>query len=49
MKRVGISSFYLEAIRGWKSPRILQCCGKVRSKALHEQVAKLNRDNGDQR
>ena len=39
----GVSSFHLlQAIGGWKSV-MLQRYGKVRNKALHEQMAKLNR------
>jgi len=38
----GVSSFHLQAIGGWKSPVMLQRYGKVRNKALHEQMAKLN-------
>ena len=38
----GMSSFHLQAIGGWKSPVMLQRYGKVRNKALHEQMAKLN-------
>ena len=38
----GMSSFHLQAIGGWKSPAMLQRYGKVRNKALHEQMAKLN-------
>ncbi len=38
----GVSSFHLQAIGGWKSPIMLQRYGKVRNKALHEQMAKLN-------
>ena len=30
------------AIGGWKSTVMLQRYGKVRNKALHEQMAKLN-------
>jgi hypothetical protein len=37
----GVSSFHLQAIGGWKSPVMLQRYGKVRNKALHEQMAKL--------
>jgi hypothetical protein len=37
-----MSSFHLQAIGGWKSPVMLQRYGKVRNKALHEQMAKLN-------
>ena len=39
----GVSSFHLQAIGGWKSPVMLQRYGKVRNKALHEQMEKLNR------
>ena len=39
----GMSSFHLQAIGGWKSPVMLQRYGKVRNRALHEQMAKLNR------
>ena len=42
----GISSFHLQAIGGWKSPTMLQRYGKVRNKALHEQMAKLNHSSG---
>lgn len=38
----GVSSFHLQAIGGWKSLVMLQRYGKVRNKALHEQMAKLN-------
>ena len=38
----GVSSFHLQAIGGWKTPTMLQRYGKVRNKALHEQMAKLN-------
>jgi integrase len=38
----GVSSFHLQAIGGWKSPVMLQRYGKIRNKALHEQMAKLN-------
>ena len=38
----GVSSFHLQAIGGWKSPVMLQRYGKVRNRALHEQMAKLN-------
>lgn len=38
----GVSPFHLQAIGGWRSPLMLQRYGKVRSKALHEQMAKLN-------
>ena len=38
----GVSSFHLQAIGGWKSPMMLQRYGKVRNKALHEQMAKLD-------
>ena len=38
----GVSSFHLQAIGGWKSPTMLQRYGKVRNKALHEQMAKLD-------
>ena len=38
----GVPSFHLQAIGGWKSPVMLQRYGKVRNKALHEQMAKLN-------
>ena len=38
-----MSSFHLQAIGGWKSPVMLQRYGKVRNRALHEQMAKLNR------
>ena len=38
----GVSSFHLQAIGGWKSPVMLQRYGKVRNKALHEQMSKLN-------
>ena len=38
----GVSSFHLQAIGGWKSPVMLQRYGKVRNKALHEQMAKLD-------
>ena len=41
----GVSSFHLQAIGGWKSPVMLQRHGKVRNKALHEQMAKLNRSD----
>ena len=37
-----LSSFHLQAIGGWKSPTMLQRYGKVRNKALHEQMAKRN-------
>ena len=37
----GVSSFHLQAIGGWKSPVMLQRYGKVRNRALHEQMAKL--------
>ena len=37
-----MSSFHLQAIGGWKSPVMLQRYGKVRNKALNEQMAKLN-------
>ena len=40
--KAGVSSFHLQAIGGWKSPAMLQRYGKVRNKALHEQMAKLN-------
>lgn len=42
----GVSPFHLQAIGGWKSPVMLQRYGKVRSKALHEQMAKLNEPRG---
>jgi len=38
----GVSSFHLQAIGGWKSPTMLQRYGKVRNRALHEQMAKLD-------
>ena len=38
----GMSAFHLQAIGGWKSPVMLQRYDKVRNKALHEQMAKLN-------
>jgi integrase len=38
----GVSTFHLQAIGGWKSPVMLQRYGRVRNKALHEQMAKLN-------
>jgi len=41
----GISSFHLQAIGGWKSAIMLQRYGKVRNRALHEQMAKLNVNN----
>ena len=34
---------FLQAIGGWKLPVMLQRYGKVRNRALHEQMAKLNR------
>ena len=37
----GMSSFHLQAIGGWKSPVMLQRYGKVRNRALHEQMEKL--------
>ena len=42
----GVSSFHLQAIGGWKSPVMLQRYGKVRNKALHEQMEKLNHVSG---
>ena len=45
----GMSSFHLQAIGGWKSPTMLQRYGKVRNKALHEQMSKLNRQEGGRR
>lgn len=39
----GVSPYHLQAIGGWKSPAMLQRYGKVRSRALHEQMAKLDR------
>lgn len=39
----GVSSFHLQAIGGWNRPDMLQRYGKVRNRALHEQMAKLNR------
>ena len=41
----GVSSFHLQAIGGWKSPVMLQRYGKIRNRALHEQMAKLNRSD----
>lgn len=38
----GVSSFHLQAIGGWKSPVMLQRYGRIRNKALHAQMAKLN-------
>ena len=38
----GVSSLHLQAIGGWKSPVMLQRYGKVRNRALHEEMAKLN-------
>ena len=38
----GVSTFHLQALGGWKSATMLQRYGKVRNKALHEQMAKLN-------
>ena len=40
-----MSAFHLQAIGGWKSPVMLQRYGKVRNKALHEQMAKLDDAN----
>ena len=37
----GMSSFHLQAIGGWKSPVMLHRYGKVRNRALHEQMEKL--------
>ncbi len=45
----GVSSFHLQAIGGWKSPVMLQRYGKVRNKALHEQMAKLDDANPGRR
>jgi len=39
----GVANFHLQAIGGWKLPVMLQRYGKVRNRALHEQMAKLNR------
>jgi integrase len=38
----GMSNFHLQKIGGWKSAMMLDRYGKVRNKALHEQMAKLN-------
>ena len=40
--KAGVSYFSPSAIGGWKSPVMLQRYGKVRSKTLHGQMAKLN-------
>ena len=41
----GVSEYHLRAIGGWKSPVMLQRYGKVRNRALHEQMAKLDRSS----
>ena len=39
----GLSEYHTRAVGGWKSPVMLERYGKVRNKALHEQMAKLNK------
>lgn len=40
---VGMSSFFLQSIGGWKSPVMLERYGRRRSPAVHGEMAKRNR------